>query len=61
MHGGFPRLVDPLGGEFGEFRYPAAYILAIGVELLALEDGIEDAEIRSSVGAATTGPLPARC
>ncbi len=59
VHGGFPGLVDPLSRELGELRYPAAHVLAIGVELLALEHGIEDAEIRSGVGATTTGPLPA--
>ena len=59
MHRGFPRLVNPFGRQLRELRYPAAHIVAVGIELLALEDGIEDAEVGRGIGAAATGPLPA--
>ncbi|NBX34181.1 DUF1592 domain-containing protein [bacterium] len=58
VHRRFPRLVDPLGGQFGELGHPAADISALGVELLALQHGIEHAEVRGGVGAAPPGPLP---
>ena len=51
--------MNPFSREFGELGDPATHILSIGVELLALKDGIEDAEIGSGVGATATGPLPA--
>ena len=46
----------PAGGELG---HPAAHIVARGIEFLALQHGIEDAEIGRGVGAAAGDPLPA--
>ena len=45
--------------ECGQFGHPAADIGAVGVELPALEDGVEDAEPGLGIGAQTGGPLPA--
>ena len=47
-------------GRLRELGHPAAHIVAVGIELLALQDGIEDAEIGRGVGAAAGDPLPAR-
>src|SRR3569623_3209951 len=53
-----PRLVPPAIRQRGEFRQPATYIAATGVEFLSLQQRIEDAVIRRGVGAAARDPLP---
>ena len=44
----------------GEFRHPVADIVALGIELLALQHRIEDAEIGRRIRARAGDPLPAR-
>src|SRR3984957_13938127 len=45
--------------QAGEVGHPAGYIVAAGIELLALKYGVEHTEIRGGVGAAARDPLPA--
>src|SRR5579859_252395 len=54
---GFPRFVEIAVGHPLQLRAPAADIGAAGIELLALKDRIEDAEIGRGVGAAAGHPL----
>ena len=46
-------------GDGLKFGHEVTDVLTFGVELLPLEGWIEDAEIRSGIGARTRGPLPA--
>ena len=55
-----PGLMDQLVGQLRQLRHPAPDIDAIGIELLALQDRIEDAEIGRGVGARACHPLPVR-
>ena len=57
---GFPRFVDEGCGQTFQLRHPAADIGPIGVELLALQNRIEDAEIGRCIRPAACHPLPAR-
>ena len=43
----------------GELRHVAAHVVAVGIESLALADGVEDPVVRRGVGAAAGRPLPA--
>src|SRR5688572_3901862 len=54
-----PRLVDVSAGDAGQLRYPPADVLAVGVELAALQQGVEDPEEGGGIGAGPGGPLPA--
>ena len=53
-----PGLVNPCAGQPRQLRNPAADVIALGVELLALADRVKDAEVGRGVGAAAGGPLP---
>src|SRR4051794_5380856 len=55
-----PRLVDQRGRQTGEFGHPAPYIVALGIELLALQDRIEHPEIGGGVCPGAGDPLPVR-
>lgn len=46
--------------RFGKFGDPLAYVLAMWVELSALQSRVEDSKIRSSIRTGTRNPLPAR-
>ena len=52
-------LVDARRREVGELGNPAADVLAVGVEALALALGVEDAVVRRGVRACPGDPLPA--
>ena len=52
--------MDPGCGQGGELRTPAAHIVALGVEALALAHGVEDPEVGGCVRPAACGPLPAQ-
>ena len=54
-----PRCVEGLVGQLGQLRQVAADKTSVGVELLALADGVEDTEIGLRITAAGAGPLPA--
>ena len=45
-----PRAVDGRGRQFRELRYPLTHIGALRIEALALQHGIEDAEIGCGIG-----------
>ena len=51
--------MQPLVRETGQFRNPLSNIVSVGIKLLALQDRIEDSEIRCRIGTATGYPLPA--
>ena len=59
----FPRrqvwLMNPFVGKSRQFRTPLADIVAVRIELLALADRVEYAEIGRGIRTATGGPLPA--
>ena len=55
-----PGGVEVLVGQIPQHRQPAADIGAIGIELLPLPHGIEDAEVGGGIRAGTGDPLPAR-
>ena len=48
---GLPRFMDELFRHFAELWDIVADIVALGVELLPLRDGVEDAEIGRGIGA----------
>ncbi len=50
--GGFgrPRLLGPLVGQSAQLGYPAADILVLRVEFAAVQNRIEDSEVRGGVG-----------
>ena len=52
--------MNPLRREPAQLGNPPADILAFRVELLALQHGVEDAEIRSGIRAAPGRPLPSQ-
>src|SRR5690242_12880132 len=56
--GDTPWLVDPAPGHVRELRHPSADVVAVRIELLALGDRVEDAEVRRSIGAGAGNPLP---
>ena len=53
-----PGRVQPAVAEPGQFRHPAPDIAAVLVELLALGDRVEDAEVGRGVGPRSRHPLP---
>src|ERR1700722_5952760 len=55
---GAPWLVDQIYRQSRQFRYPAPDIEAIRIELLALQDRIEHAEIGRCIGTGACNPLP---
>src|SRR5687767_6250250 len=55
----FRWLVDPLRRHLRQLGDPLANVLAVGIELLALRRGVEDAEVRLRITSAACCPLPA--
>src|SRR5215207_6863037 len=55
--GGSPRFVGGFAGEGGQFGDPAVDVGGVRVELPALGDRVEDAEVRRGVRAAARHPL----
>src|ERR1035437_5623575 len=53
-----PGLVDRLLVHWAQLGHVPADIVPVGVEPLALKRGVEDPEVRRSVGAAAGRPLP---
>src|SRR6478672_13300308 len=53
-----PRLVDLLGAQRRQLRYPSADVGPLGVEILRLQDGVEDPEVRRRVAPGARRPLP---
>ena len=54
-----PWLMDKRRRNIAKFRQPFPDIFAVGVEFLALKNGVEDAKIGGSIGARPGHPLPA--
>ena len=54
-----PGIMDAAGIDSGQLRHPAADEATVGIEAPGLRDGVEDAEIRRSVGTSRCAPLPA--
>src|SRR4029077_2620707 len=57
--GRLPGLVNPPVWNSCQLRNPAAHVIAIRIELLALDRRIEYAEVWRGVGPAASAPLPA--
>src|SRR5687767_3016916 len=54
-----PGLVDVRRVEAAQLRHPPPHVGAVGVELLALRDRVEDSVVRRGVRARAGDPLPA--
>src|SRR5262245_46518031 len=54
----FPRPMDHLARQARQLRYPAPHVIAVGIELLALQDRVEHPEMGRSIGAGACDPLP---
>ena len=50
--GRFERPVDVLGRQARQLGHVTPHVVAVGIELLALERGVEDAKVGLGVGAA---------
>src|SRR5436190_2731385 len=53
-----PWLVDQIVRQLRQLRHPAPYVVAVRIELLALQDRIEHAKIWRGIGAGAGDPLP---
>ena len=54
-----PRGVDGICGQVRQLGHPLADVIPVWVEFLALQNRVEDAEVRCGVGAGSGCPLPA--
>ena len=53
-----PRLVHLAARDVAQLRDVLTHVIAIGVKLDALADGIEHSIVRRGIGPAASGPLP---